>query len=68
MEHTQPCPHEDQLIYGKVVYHDTGTKVIQVQCHECKSFGTVVEAWNDDEQDYQEQSESWHEPADYHTA
>lgn len=59
------CLHEDMLEYGKIVNKTPSKKVVQVRCTGCNMLGTVIEAWSDDEHDWVEIDESWHELGDY---
>lgn len=53
------CPHEDWVTYGKVLEQDATTRLIEVECEECKAKGIQSEHWDDDDQDYSLVSEVW---------
>lgn len=53
------CEHEDGITYGKTVYKTPLIHVMQVRCDECHAYGNVVEIWNEDDNQYNQESETW---------
>ena len=62
-----PCPHEEQLFYGKAIRINKLNRILQVMCSSCEAYGTVYEqrekhSGNDD---WYRVREIWHDKYDY---
>lgn len=56
---TNTCVHEDWVTYGEVISQDATTRLIKVECEDCKAKGIQSEHWDDDSKDYSLVSEVW---------
>lgn len=61
------CPHQDNILYGKTLRINKRTRVVNMFCTSCDSFGTMLEerekhSGNDD---WYQVKETWHEMKDY---
>lgn len=60
------CPHEDNILYGKTLRINKQTRVVNMFCTTCESFGTVLELRDKNDGEYwYEAKENWHEMSDY---
>lgn len=60
------CPHEDNILYGKTLKINKQTRVVNMFCTTCESFGTVLELRDkNDGEHWYEAKENWHEMSDY---
>lgn len=63
----RPCPHEDNITYGKAIKINKLNRVLQVFCETCESYGTIYEKRDKHttDDDYYQVKEVWHELKDY---
>lgn len=63
---TWTCKHEDNILYGKTLKINKQTRVVNMYCTTCESFGTVLELRDkNDGEHWYESKENWHEMSDY---
>lgn len=62
-----PCPHEDNVTYGKEIKINKLNRVLQMFCESCEAYGTVYEQRekHSSNDDWYQVKEAWHELKDY---